>query len=168
VKLRDPSQWKIAGQPLHRLDIPDKVRGKPVFAVDVALPRMLHAAIAQCPVFGGRVARVEDGDALAMRGIKKVVREPDFVAVVADNWWRANQALKKVKIEWDARGTAKPTTNRSKRCCVRAWPIPICRRRARSATRKQHFLPLRKWSKPNTGLPISIMRRWNRRRARHG
>ena len=119
VKLRDPSQWKIAGQPLHRLDIPDKVRGKPVFAVDVALPRMLHAAIAQCPVFGGRIARVEDGDALAMRGIKKVVREPDFVAVVADNWWRANQALKKVKIEWDAAGNGQ-ADNQSIEAMLRA------------------------------------------------
>ena len=102
VKLRDPAQWKIAGKPLHRLDIPDKVRGKPVFAVDVELPGILHASIAQCPVFGGKVANVDPGSAPSMRGVKKIVREPDFVAVVADNWWRAQQALKQVKIEWDA------------------------------------------------------------------
>jgi isoquinoline 1-oxidoreductase beta subunit len=104
VVLRDPADWKIAGKPLHRLDIPDKVRGKPVFGVDVALPGMLHASIAQCPVFGGKVASVDAREALAMRGVKKVVREEGFVAVVADNWWRANEALKKVKIEWDAAG----------------------------------------------------------------
>ena len=106
VTLRDPAQWKIAGKPLHRLDLPDKVRGKPVFAVDVSLPGMLHAAIAQCPVFGGKVAGVDARAALAMRGVKKVVREDGFVAVVADNWWRANEALKKVKIDWDAAGNA--------------------------------------------------------------
>ncbi|HMA31394.1 MAG TPA: molybdopterin cofactor-binding domain-containing protein, partial [Casimicrobiaceae bacterium] len=72
VALRDPAQWKIAGKPLHRLDIPDKVRGKPVFAVDVTLPGMMHASIAQCPVFGGRVVKVDDRDALGMRGVKKV------------------------------------------------------------------------------------------------
>ncbi len=104
VALRDPANWKIAGKPLHRLDIPDKVRGKPVFAVDVTLPRMLHASIAQCPVFGGKVVSVDDRAALGMRGVKKVVREEAFVAVVADNWWRANEALKKLKIEWDAAG----------------------------------------------------------------
>jgi isoquinoline 1-oxidoreductase beta subunit len=104
VRLRDPSQWKIAGKPVHRLDIPDKVRGKPVFAVDVALPGMLHASIAQCPVFGGKVKDVDASAALAMRGVKKIVREDDFVAVVADNWWRANQALKKLKIDWDTAG----------------------------------------------------------------
>jgi len=107
VVLRDPARWKIAGQPVHRLDIPDKVRGKPVFGVDVSLPGMLHASIAQCPVFGGKVSSVDDGAALAMRGVKKVVREEDFVAVVADNWWRANQALKQVKVEWDYGGKDK-------------------------------------------------------------
>ncbi len=107
VRLRDPADWKIAGKPVHRLDIPDKVLGKPVFAVDVNLPGMLHASIAQCPVFGGKVASVEAGAALAMRGVKKVVREESFVAVVADNWWRANEALKKVKIEWDAAGNGQ-------------------------------------------------------------
>ena len=101
VTLRDPKDWKIAGKPLHRLDIPDKVTGKPVFAVDVALPGMLHASIAQCPVFGGSVRGVDSAEAEKMRGVKKVVREPGFVAVVADSWWRANEALGKVKIDWD-------------------------------------------------------------------
>ena len=104
VKLRDPARWKIAGKPVHRLDLPDKVLGKPVFAVDVALPGMLHASIAQCPVFGGKVAGVDAREAGNMRGVTKVVREESFVAVVADSWWRANEALKKVKIEWDAAG----------------------------------------------------------------
>jgi isoquinoline 1-oxidoreductase beta subunit len=104
VKLRDPKDWKIAGKPVHRLDIPDKVLGKPVFAVDVSLPGMLHASIAQCPVFGGSVAAVDASAAEKMRGVRKIVREEDFVAVVADSWWRANEALKKVRIEWDAGG----------------------------------------------------------------
>jgi isoquinoline 1-oxidoreductase beta subunit len=101
VKLRDPKDWKIAGKPMRRLDIPDKVLGKPVFGTDVMLPGMLHASIAQCPVFGGKVKSLDDSAALGMRGVKKVVREADFVAVVADSWWRADQALKKVKVEWD-------------------------------------------------------------------
>jgi isoquinoline 1-oxidoreductase beta subunit len=75
-----------------------------VFAVDVSLPGMLHASIAQCPVFGGRVAAVDASAAEKMRGVRKIVREEDFVAVVADGWWRANEALKKVRIDWDAGG----------------------------------------------------------------
>ena len=101
VKLRDARDWNIAGKPMQRLDLPDKVRGKPVFGVDVALPGMLHASIAQCPVFGGKVKSIDAAAAEGMRGVKKVVREETFVAVVADSWWRANEALKKLKIEWD-------------------------------------------------------------------
>ena len=101
VALRDPKDWKIAGKPVHRLDIPDKVLGKPVFGVDVSAPGLLHASIAQCPVFGGRVVKVDARAAEKMRGVKKVVREPGFVAVIADGWWRANEALKKLAIEWD-------------------------------------------------------------------
>jgi isoquinoline 1-oxidoreductase beta subunit len=102
--LRDPKDWKIAGKPLHRLDIPDKVLGKPVFGVDVVLPGMLHASVAQCPVFGGKVKSLDAAAAEKMRGVKKVVRETDFVAVIADSWWRADQALQKLKIEWDEGG----------------------------------------------------------------
>jgi isoquinoline 1-oxidoreductase beta subunit len=104
VKLKDPKDWKIAGKAVHRLDIPDKVLGKPVFGVDVTLPGMLHASIAQCPVFGGKVASIDAREAQTMRGVKKIVQAENFVAVVADSWWRANEALKRVRIEWDALG----------------------------------------------------------------
>jgi isoquinoline 1-oxidoreductase beta subunit len=112
VKLRDPKDWKIAGKSMHRLDIPDKVLGKPVFGVDVALPGMLHAAIAQCPVFGGKVQSLDSRNAEAMRGVKKVVREESFIAVIADSWWRADRALSKVVVEWDvgAHGNASNET----------------------------------------------------------
>ncbi len=112
VKLRDPKDWKIAGKPLRRLDIPDKVLGKPVFGTDVMLPGLLHASIAQCPVFGGKVKSLDAAEAEGMRGVKKVVREEDFVAVIADSWWRANRALKRLKVEWDsgAHGQASDAT----------------------------------------------------------
>ena len=110
VKLRDARDWKIAGKSVARLDIPDKVLGKPVFGADVALPGMLHASIAQCPVFGGTLKSVDSGTAQAMRGVKKIVRERGFVAVIADSWWRANEALKQRKIEWDT-GTNGKASN---------------------------------------------------------
>ncbi len=101
VKLRDPKDWKVAGKSLARLDTPDKVLGKPVFGVDVQLPGMMHASIVQCPVFLGKVKSLDDSAARGMRGVKGVVRDDNFVAVVADNWWRANVAAKKLVIEWD-------------------------------------------------------------------
>jgi len=101
IRLREPTEWKIAGKPLPRLDIPDKVLGKPVFGTDVVLPGMLHASIAQCPVFGGKLKSLDAAQAEGMRGVKKVVNAEDFVAVVADSWWRAHRALGTLKIEWD-------------------------------------------------------------------
>jgi isoquinoline 1-oxidoreductase beta subunit len=100
-KLKDSKDWTIAGQSLKRLDIPDKVRGKPVFGIDVQLPNMLMASIVHCPVFKGKVKSVDSAAAEKMRGVKGVVKQDGWVAVVADNWWRANEAAKKLNIDWD-------------------------------------------------------------------
>lgn len=101
VALKDPKSWKLIGQSVKRFDIPDKTNGRQVYAADVRLPGLLHAAIAQVPVFGGSVKAVDDAKARGMRGVKKIVTGDDFVAVVADNWWRAQQAVGALTIEWD-------------------------------------------------------------------
>ena len=54
-KLKDPKQFKYIGKPLKRLDTADKTTGKTVFGIDVKLPGMLYASLAQCPVLGGKV-----------------------------------------------------------------------------------------------------------------
>src|SRR6266853_613768 len=102
VKLKDPKEWNLIGKAAHRLDIPDKVRGKPLFGIDVQLPGMAYAAIAQCPVFRGKLATVASERIKGMRGLIKIVKLEDAVAVVADNWWRANRMLRFLAIEWDA------------------------------------------------------------------
>ncbi|MGA9320146.1 MAG: molybdopterin cofactor-binding domain-containing protein [Xanthobacteraceae bacterium] len=104
VKLKDPSEWKLAGTPRRRLDVLDKITAKTVYAIDVRLPDMLYAALTHCPAFGG-VLKAADEKAIAnMPGVRRVVRMPDAVAVVADSWWRAKRALDALPIEWDARG----------------------------------------------------------------
>lgn len=107
ITLKSPDQWTLIGKPLRRFDIPAKCDGSAIYGVDVRVPGMMYAAIAQCPVFGGVPKAVDGGAVLSRRGIKKVVTGPDFVAVVADNWWRAQQALKAVKVVWDYRGNEK-------------------------------------------------------------
>ncbi len=101
VALKDPKDWKLLGKPIKRFDIPDKVVGKAVFGVDVKVPGMVYASIAQSPVFGGKVKSVDSSAAEKMRGVIKVVQIEGAVAVIADNWWRANQAVEALKIEWD-------------------------------------------------------------------
>ncbi|HZQ74202.1 MAG TPA: molybdopterin cofactor-binding domain-containing protein [Burkholderiales bacterium] len=101
VKLKDAKDWKIAGKPIKRVDIPATVMGRQFYGIDAQLPGMVYAAIAQCPVFGGKVKSVDESKIKGRRGIIKVVQMDDYVAVVADNWWRAKEALKALPIEWD-------------------------------------------------------------------
>jgi isoquinoline 1-oxidoreductase subunit beta len=101
VRLKDPSQFRYVGKPLKRLDTADKITGKTEFGIDVKLPGMLHAALAQCPVIGGKVASLDDSKAKTMPGVKHVVRVSDGVAVVADSWWQARLARDALNITWD-------------------------------------------------------------------
>ena len=107
VRLKDPSEWKLVGKPQRRLDIADKVLAKPVYGIDVRIPGMLYAAIAQCPVFGGKLSGFDDSRIKAMPGFRQVVSMPDAVAVVADSFWQAQQALSALPITWDEGPNAK-------------------------------------------------------------
>ena len=99
--IRTPEEFRFVGHPVARLDTRPKVTGEAAFGIDTRLPGMLYAAVTACPVFGGTLASVDDTEALKRRGIKAVVRMPDAVAVVADNFWRAKQALAGLKIVWN-------------------------------------------------------------------
>src|ERR1700729_1713228 len=108
VKLKDPKDWKIIGKPLKRLDTADKTTGKMMYGIDVKLPGMLNAAIKACPVFGGKVKSYDEAKIANMKGVKKVVKVEDYaVAVVADTWWHAKNALDALPIVWDEGPNAK-------------------------------------------------------------
>ena len=102
ITLKDPKQWKLAGKPLKRLDTLDKLNGAKIYSIDLRLPGMLHAAIKDCPVFGGKLVDFDDTKILQRRGVKRVVKvDNTTVAVVADTWWRAKTALDALPITWD-------------------------------------------------------------------
>ena len=111
IPLKDPKNWTLIGKPLPRVDMADIVTGKIRYGVDVQLPGMLHAAIAQSPVFGGKATSVDSSKVDNRRGIVKVINQGEFVAVVADNWWRAKEALRDVSIEWDNGKNAAVSSN---------------------------------------------------------
>ena len=106
VKLKDPKDWKLIGKSVKRIDIPDTVMGRQRYGIDAQLPGMVYAAIAQCPVFGGKVKSVDASKIQNRRGIIKVIPLETYVAVIADNWWRAKEALRDVAIEWDTAGNS--------------------------------------------------------------
>jgi len=130
-KLKDPKQWKLIGTSPARFDIPDKTTGKQIYAADVRLPGLVFASIAQCPVFGGKLKSYDESKIKSMRGVKKVVRGDDWVAVVADNWWRANQALKQLPIEWDVGENGKVSSEsimQFLRTGIEAKEAPVARK----------------------------------------
>jgi isoquinoline 1-oxidoreductase beta subunit len=101
VKLKDPKDWKLAGTPVKRIDIPATVMGRQRYGIDAQLPKMVYAAVAQCPVFGGKLKSADDSKIQGRRGIIKTVKLEGAVAVIADNWWRAKEALKDIAVDWD-------------------------------------------------------------------
>jgi len=100
VALKDPKNFVYVGQPLKRFDTPDKVNGKTIYGIDVILPGMKFATVAACPVFGGKVGKVDESGAKKIPGVIKVVVLDDLVAVVGDHMWAAKKGLDALRIEW--------------------------------------------------------------------
>ena len=99
--LKEVKDFKLIGKPLKRLDTPDKVNGKVQYGIDVMPAGVKFATLAACPVFGGTVARVDDTQAKSVPGVRQVIVSNDFVAVVGDHMWAAEQGLKKLGITWN-------------------------------------------------------------------
>jgi len=119
VKLKDPKDFKYIGKPVLRLDTPSKVNGTAEFGIDVKLPGMLYASLAQCPVIGGKVVSFDASKVKAMPGVKHVVQISDGVAVVADTWWQAKTARDALEIKWDE-GAGKSLSSESIAKALRA------------------------------------------------
>ncbi|GAC1455979.1 MAG: xanthine dehydrogenase family protein molybdopterin-binding subunit [Steroidobacteraceae bacterium] len=117
-RLKIPAQFRLIGTGLRRLDNAAKITGMAPYAIDALPAGLLYASIRMCPTIGGKVASFNAAQALAMKGVTKVVRvEPvngslagtgtiaGGVAVIADTPWRAMRALETVDVQWD-HGTA--------------------------------------------------------------
>jgi isoquinoline 1-oxidoreductase beta subunit len=101
VKLKPKIDFEVIGKSRPRTDTPGKVDGSAEFGLDVKLPRMLHAALAQSPVLGGKVQSLDSSAAEKMPGVRKVMITASGVVVVADHFWQALKARKALAITWD-------------------------------------------------------------------
>ena len=110
VALKDPKDFTLIGTPAKRLDTPEKVNGKAKFGIDAMMPGMKFATVAACPVFGGKLKSVDDSNAMAVKGVRQVVRIDNAVAVIGDHMWAAMQGLGALDIEWDEGPNANLTT----------------------------------------------------------
>ncbi|MEM9938360.1 MAG: molybdopterin cofactor-binding domain-containing protein [Pseudomonadota bacterium] len=103
-KLKTPDQYTFMGKSMPRHDIPAKVDGTAEFGIDVDLPGMKYAAVMGPPVLGATVESVDDTYARAEPGFIKVLNKGSFVAVVADGYWQAENAIRQLDVTWSKTG----------------------------------------------------------------
>jgi isoquinoline 1-oxidoreductase beta subunit len=112
VTLKDAKDFRIIGRPTARLDARAKSSGRQQFGIDVRLPGQLTAVVARPPVFGARLASLDDSAARAVKGVKAVLRVPldrgaEGVAVIADGYWPAKLGRDALKLQWDTAAVEK-------------------------------------------------------------
>ena len=108
--LKPATDFKLIGKSLKRLDTPNKVNGKAIYGIDARPAGVRIATLASCPVFGGKVAHVDDGRAKTMPGVRQIVVLDDLVAVVSDHMWAAKKGLDALDITWDEGPNATVST----------------------------------------------------------
>jgi isoquinoline 1-oxidoreductase beta subunit len=131
ITIKSPDQWTLMGNEQKNLDVPDKITGQTVYAIDVRMPGMKWAAVKACPVYGGDVSSYDFDAVRAMPGVRSAVQFPipdprltrgrvfsGGVAVIADTWYQAKVALDKMPIEWKI-PPERPTRRRIS--LARAW-----------------------------------------------
>lgn len=110
VPLKAAKEFKLIGTPAKRLDAPAKVDGTALYGIDARPPGVKVATLAQSPVFGGKLKSVDDTAALAVKGVRQIVKLDDCVAVVADHMGAAKKGLAALEIAWDDGPHAKLAT----------------------------------------------------------
>jgi len=99
IRTKDPKDFKLVGKSAMRVDIPGKVTGQFTYMQDVRVPGMLHGRVIRPPAFGAKLESVDESSIKSIPGVT-VVREKDFLGVVADTEWNAIRAANQLKASW--------------------------------------------------------------------
>src|SRR6516162_8686359 len=97
---KDPKDYKLVGKPVPRVDIPDKVTGRFTYMQDFRLPGMLHGRVVRPPAIGATLESVDEASIKDVAGVVKIVRQGNFLGVVAESEWGAIKAAEKLKASW--------------------------------------------------------------------
>jgi nicotinate dehydrogenase subunit B len=100
VPTKNPKEFALVGKPEPRRDIPDKVTGRFTYMQDFRLPGMLHGRVVRPPAIGATLESVNEASVRDIPGVLKVVREGNFLGVVATSEWAAIKAAKTLEASW--------------------------------------------------------------------
>jgi nicotinate dehydrogenase subunit B len=100
AKSKDPKDYKLVGRPIARADIAEKVMATFTYMHDFRVPGMVHGRVVRPPAIGAKLESVDEASIKNIPGIIKVVRERDFLAVVAENEWAAIKGARELKAVW--------------------------------------------------------------------
>jgi len=103
IALKPAKDFRLIGRPTRRLDSEDKVTGRTEFGLDIRLPGLLVAVVARSPVFGGKLEAFDPKAALAVPGVRQVVRVPSGVAIIGDGFWAAQSGRRAIlpSLRWN-------------------------------------------------------------------
>jgi CO/xanthine dehydrogenase Mo-binding subunit len=102
ARRKPASEWTILGTPVPRVDFPAIATGRFEYVQNVRLPGMLHGRVVRPPALGSTLVKVDEGSVQGMPGLVKIVVRKNFVGVVAEKPWQAEQAARRLKAEWTA------------------------------------------------------------------
>jgi isoquinoline 1-oxidoreductase beta subunit len=111
-RLKEPSEWRLIGSRIRRIDSACKLDGSAVYGIDVKVPGLLIGAVQQCPVLNGALIDVDATPALALPGVRQVLRLPAAVVVLASDTWTAFKGLSVLKPHWTDAAQAAASTSR--------------------------------------------------------
>jgi CO/xanthine dehydrogenase Mo-binding subunit len=97
---KNPADYKFVGKPVPRLDIPGKITGSFTYMHDVRVPGMLHGRVVRPPAFGATLESVDESSIKDIPGIVKVVRQGNFLGIVAQKEWSAVRAAREIRATW--------------------------------------------------------------------
>ena len=109
--LKSEKDWSLLGKSLGRVENPSKIDGSAIFGLDFTLPGLIHAAVRQCPVFGGDVASFDRSSIAGFPGIIDVVKIPNGIAVVGETYWQAKAALDALNVTFNEGPAAGVSTD---------------------------------------------------------
>ncbi len=129
LALKPADQFDIIGKWTPNVSVPDIVTGQPIYSIDFKLPGMLYAVYEKCPVYGGRATGANLDEIKQMPGIRDafIVDPKTFevgpvmkgdpglepgVAIVAETWWQAQTARKKLQVKWDQGEAAEQSSQK--------------------------------------------------------